>query len=108
MKNNETGEFELVMGNKQLLFGFFVVVVLFGVFFVMGYIVGRNSTPAGQLAANRDQSGGAAPAHARPGGAPGSAPPTQTPPKAAAGPTASEPQPATQPAQQTDTKPVSP
>ena len=44
MKNNETGEFELVMGNKQLLSGFFIVVVLFAVFFVMGYIAGRNST----------------------------------------------------------------
>jgi hypothetical protein len=27
MGNNETGEFELVVGNKQLLNGFFVVVV---------------------------------------------------------------------------------
>ena len=27
MRNNETGEFELVVGNKQLLSGFFVVVV---------------------------------------------------------------------------------
>ena len=45
MKNNETGEFELVLGNRQLLSGFFIVVILFAVFFVMGYIVGRNSTP---------------------------------------------------------------
>ncbi len=53
MKNNETGEFELVMGNKQLLSGFFIVVILFAVFFVMGYIVGRNSTPV-TAAATRD------------------------------------------------------
>ncbi len=45
MPKNEDGEFELVLGNKQLLSMFFVVVVLLGVFFVMGYIVGRNSTP---------------------------------------------------------------
>jgi len=45
MKNEETGEFELVLGNKQLLSGFFVVVVLFAVFFLMGYFVGRNSSP---------------------------------------------------------------
>jgi outer membrane biosynthesis protein TonB len=42
---NEDGEFELVLGNRQLLSMFFVVVVLLGVFFVMGYIVGRNSAP---------------------------------------------------------------
>lgn len=45
MPKNEDGEFELVLGNKQLLSMFFVVVVLLGVFFVMGYIVGRNSAP---------------------------------------------------------------
>jgi cell division septation protein DedD len=49
MKNNETGEFELVLGNRQLLSGFFIVVLLFGVAFAMGYIVGRNSTPSTRL-----------------------------------------------------------
>jgi cell division protein FtsN len=41
----EASEFELVLGNKQLLSVFFIVVVLLGVFFTMGYIVGRNSAP---------------------------------------------------------------
>ena len=45
MRNNE-GEFELVLGNRQLLSGFFVVALLFGVAFAMGYIVGRNSIPS--------------------------------------------------------------
>jgi cytoskeletal protein RodZ len=45
LPKNEDGEFELVLGNKQLLSMFFVVVVLLGVFFVMGYVVGRNSAP---------------------------------------------------------------
>src|ERR1700733_1436818 len=45
LPKNEDGEFELVLGNKQLLSMFFVVVILLGVFFVMGYIVGRNSAP---------------------------------------------------------------
>lgn len=45
MSKNETGEFELVLGNKQLLSVFFIVVILLGVFFTMGYIVGRNSSP---------------------------------------------------------------
>jgi hypothetical protein len=43
---NEDGEFELILANRQLLSVFFIVVVLFGVFFTMGYIVGRNSGPA--------------------------------------------------------------
>lgn len=45
MPNNDEGEFELVLGNKQLLSVFFIVVLLLGVFFAMGYIVGRNSAP---------------------------------------------------------------
>lgn len=51
MKNNETGEFELVMGNRQLLSGFFIVCLLFGVAFAMGYIVGRNSSPSARALA---------------------------------------------------------
>lgn len=46
MPKNEDGEFELILGNRQLLSVFFIVVVLLGVFFTMGYIVGRNSGPA--------------------------------------------------------------
>jgi cell division septation protein DedD len=47
MPKNEDGEFELILGNRQLLSVFFIVVVLLGVFFTMGYIVGRNSGPLG-------------------------------------------------------------
>jgi cell division septation protein DedD len=40
----QTGEDkELVLGNKQLISLFFVVVALCGVFFAMGYMIGRNS-----------------------------------------------------------------
>src|ERR1039457_2995397 len=46
MRNNETGEFELVVGNRQLLSGFFIVVLLFAVAFAMGYVVGQNTQPA--------------------------------------------------------------
>jgi cytoskeletal protein RodZ len=42
---NEDGEFELILGNRQLLGVFFIVIVLLAVFFTMGYIVGRNSAP---------------------------------------------------------------
>ena len=48
MRNNETGEFELVVGNRQLLSGFFIVVLLFAVAFAMGYVVGRELAALGQ------------------------------------------------------------
>jgi len=41
------GEHELVLGNKQLLSAFFLVVILMGVFFTMGYFVGRNTAMSG-------------------------------------------------------------
>jgi cell division septation protein DedD len=50
MRNNETGEFELVVGNKQLLSGFFIVVLLFAVAFAMGYVVGQNTQRPAKLA----------------------------------------------------------
>ena len=45
MPRNEEGEFELILGNKQLLSVFFIVVALLGFFFTMGYVVGRSSAP---------------------------------------------------------------
>jgi len=51
---SEPSEFELVLGNKQLLSVFFIVVVLLGVFFTMGYIVGRNSAPVDAAARKSD------------------------------------------------------
>ena len=42
MSPRQEEEFELVLGNKQLLSLFFLVVVLFGVFFSFGYTVGYN------------------------------------------------------------------
>lgn len=45
MPTNEEGEFELILGNKQLLSVFFLVVLLLGVFFSMGYIIGRSTAP---------------------------------------------------------------
>jgi cell division septation protein DedD len=38
------GEKEIVLGNKQLISLFFVVVALCGVFFAMGYMIGRNTS----------------------------------------------------------------
>ena len=45
MARNDDGEFELVLGNRQLISVFLIVVILLAVFFSMGYIVGRNSAP---------------------------------------------------------------
>jgi hypothetical protein len=45
LPKNDEGEFELILGNRQLISVFVIVVVLLGVFFSMGYIVGRNSSP---------------------------------------------------------------
>jgi len=46
LPKNDEGEFELVLGNRQLITVFVIVVALLGVFFSFGYIVGRNSSPA--------------------------------------------------------------
>jgi hypothetical protein len=46
LAKNEEGEFELILGNRQLISVFMIAVILFGVFFAMGYIIGRNSVPA--------------------------------------------------------------
>lgn len=56
MARSEDGEFELILGNKQLLSVFFIVVVLLGVFFTMGYIVGKNSVSP-EMAAGKPPSG---------------------------------------------------
>jgi cell division septation protein DedD len=52
----EGHEFELVLGNKQLLSVFFIVVILLGIFFTMGYVVGRNSSPVDAAASRQTES----------------------------------------------------
>ena len=106
MRNNETGEFELVVGNKQLLSGFFIVVLLFAVAFAMGYVVGQNTQRPAKLASD----GAAATAvnaladsRPQPASPVTPAPVATAPaPEAAGGqqpPTDAQPQPTTQPAQ---------
>ncbi len=51
MPRNSEGEFEMVVGNKQLMSLFFLVVVLFAVFFSLGYVVGRSAGSPPTLAA---------------------------------------------------------
>jgi cell division protein FtsN len=51
MARGDEREFELVLGNKQLLSMFFLVVVLLAVFFSLGYMVGKSFGPGQTLAA---------------------------------------------------------
>jgi len=114
MRNNETGEFELLVGNRQLLSGFFIVVLLFAVAFSMGYIVGRNSSPSAKLQTDTGSSAGTASqtpetrpqpvAQAPAGGAPDAMPGSGASPPADAAqggggapPADTPPQPSTQP-----------
>ena len=81
MHSDQEQEFELVLGNKQLFSLLFLVFVLLGVFFAMGYAMGRNSAPA-DLARQAPAAGadsGASPA-GRPAMTEGSAPAAAAPP----------------------------
>ncbi|MEO8596282.1 MAG: SPOR domain-containing protein [Candidatus Solibacter sp.] len=82
MRTNETGEFELVVGNKQLLSGFFIVVLLFAVAFAMGYVVGQNT----QRPAHMASEGSAMATNVGPDARPQPSTPMQQPPPAAPAP----------------------
>jgi cell division protein FtsN len=104
MRNNETGEFELLVGNRQLLSGFFIVVLLFAVAFSMGYIVGRNSSPSAKMQTETGSSVGTAsqtpetrPQTVSQAPATGGAAGETTPPPSDAAPADTAPQPSTQP-----------
>jgi hypothetical protein len=114
MRNNETGEFELVVGDRQLLSAFFIVVLLCAVAFAMGYVVGQNAPRSGKVTA---ESAPSAPpsnnaADARPQPLPPAPAPQSAPaaaPDSSAPPADSTPQPTTQPSQGSEpVKPASP
>jgi len=69
LPKNDEGEFELILGNRQLISVFLIVVVMLGVFFSMGYVVGRNSSPA---AATTEARADKAPADTHPTDSPAS------------------------------------
>jgi len=116
MRNKETGEFELIVGNGQLVSGFFIVVLLFAVGVAMGYILGQNSEKTA-----KSQAGDAAPCVAGADGRPQPSQPnppaqppvqdasatqsasgTQEPPQGGAD---APPQPTTQPAKEPEPQP---
>jgi cell division protein FtsN len=57
MPGREDGEFELILGNKQLLSVLFIVIVLLGVFFAMGFLAGRSTGEAGAALAKAESRG---------------------------------------------------
>jgi cell division septation protein DedD len=120
LPKNDEGEFELVLGNRQLISVFLIVVILLGVFFSMGYIVGRNSSPgAADNARNEspkaDQtadSSSATPPSAAPSDATtpsatnsSAAPPADSTPPESTKPAQSTPPPAPAPAKEVKSKP---
>lgn len=54
MAGRDDGEFELILGNKQLLSVLFIVIVLLGVFFAMGFLAGRSTGPGTAEVAKKD------------------------------------------------------
>ncbi len=102
MPKNDEGEFELVLGNRQLISVFVIVVALLGVFFSMGYIVGRNSSPTNGAAeaARADKSNGDAhppdsadrSASALPSDAPAASPGADDPASTATAPSTTQPE----------------
>lgn len=112
MQRNEDGEYELTLGNAQLLGIFAILVILLGIYFAMGYMVGRNAggqnalarSPAAAKAASDD---GPAPVKDSP--APESA--SNGSPAATPAPPQEKPQPEqaapTEPAPTTPTEPAS-
>jgi outer membrane biosynthesis protein TonB len=87
----EDGEFELILGNKQLLSVLFIVIVLLGVFFVMGFLAGRSTGSAATTGRKQSEQAPLPVASARP--APATTATEVTPPAAVPEPTASEPPP---------------
>lgn len=106
MKKNDTGEFELVVGDRQLLSAFFIVVLLCAVAFAMGYVVGQSAPKTGKASAE------STPATSPPNAA--DARPQPLPPAPVATATAdppaqpvdSPPQPTTQPSQGSQPQPA--
>ncbi|MEZ5399301.1 MAG: SPOR domain-containing protein [Bryobacteraceae bacterium] len=94
MPTNEEGEFELVLGNKQLLSVFFLVVLLLAVFFSMGYLAGRYTAPVTMANATAPDpipvGGGSLPEIDKPPSAPVSTP---EPPAARPEPPVTKPEP---------------
>lgn len=87
MPRNEEGEFELTVGMRQLLTVVFILMVLFGVVFSMGYFVGRSSMPEAAAANAPASPSGAEQAAGRPSAAGPLSQPAASPPASEPGQT---------------------
>jgi cell division septation protein DedD len=110
MKNDQTGEYELVVGNPQLLSAFVVVVLLCAAAFVMGYEVGQNTPRSAKAQADTTAPVVSQPATAPPAQPAETAPaqPAETNPPSgeAEKPVEPPPQPTTQPAREVPAAPA--
>jgi len=107
MPVKDEGEFELILGNKQIIAVFVIVLLLMGLFFSIGFLAGRRSASGPETAgktpadvpitvdATRQQASAAEP------------PPAQEKAESAAGKAAAEPEPS-QPQQQPQQQPQEP
>jgi cytoskeletal protein RodZ len=86
LPKNDEGEFELVLGNRQLISVFVIVVALLGVFFSFGYIVGRNSSPTAAAAETSKSNTDPHPAESPSTDGSSAAQPSDAPPANGAGP----------------------
>jgi len=120
MRNKDTGEFELVVGDRQLLSGFFIGVLLLAVVFAMGYVLGQSSPKSAKVATETAPQTNSAAENRTPAASSSSppslepvaaTPPTQTAPPgqtAEAPPVDTPPQPTTVPARDTSAPPAAP
>jgi len=106
MKNDQTGEYELVVGNPQLLSGFVIVVLLCAAAFIMGYEVGQNTPRSAKAQADAaapvspPAAPAATPVSPPPEVQPAESSPAQPPADDAIKPAEAPPQPTTQPARE--------
>jgi cell division septation protein DedD len=107
MKNDQTGEYELVVGNPQLLSAFVVVVLLCAAAFVMGYEVGQNTPRSAKAQADTTAPVVSQPAAAPPAETTAAPPAEANPPSGdAEKPAEPPPQPTTQPAREVPAAPA--
>jgi cell division protein FtsN len=98
MAKKSDGEFEVLLGNTQLLSLFVIVVILLGVFFTMGYVLGRHSGAASVDAVASKEPALQIPSRAAPSAAPAASSKAEpTPAEVASEPAATPTAPATAP-----------
>ena len=116
MRNKDTGEFELVVGDKQLLSGFFIGVLLLAVVFAMGYVLGQSSPKSAKVTPETTPATSSSASDSRPPASPSTAAAAAPPEPTAAStpvlntdpaPGEAPPQPTTVPAKDTS-EPVAP